>query len=189
MSSIEKAKIILEKLLKGNENFQKGKPEAINKCLKTLKRYANHQEPHAIVLSCSDSRVVPEIIFDVGIGELFVIRSAGIALGPNIIESIEYGVKNLKLPLIVLVGHDNCGVMKYAQNNYPEPKEYKALMSTVIPVLKADDCYNNLAKNHTHYIKEALIDRSEIIKQAYDNKELMIVETHFNFDTGAIELI
>ena len=74
------AKEELTKLLNGNKNFIAGKPTAKNMCLKTLQSLALYQEPYACVLSCSDSRVVPEIIFDCGIGELFVVRVAGIAV-------------------------------------------------------------------------------------------------------------
>lgn len=180
----------LEKLLEGNRNFANGNPIAINKCLKTLQSFAHHQEPHAIVLSCSDSRVVPEIIFDCGIGELFVVRTAGIGLGDNVIESIEYGVDSLKLPLLILIGHDNCGVMKYAVNSYKREKKYNALMSTVVPLLDdSPSCHNNLAKRHTVFVKETLLEKSHIIRQAYEDKELKIVQTHFNFETGLIELL
>ena len=75
----------LKKLLLGNKNFVNGTPSMANMCLNTLKKFAFHQEPYAAVLSCSDSRVVPEIIFDCGIGELFVIRVAGITAGPKVI--------------------------------------------------------------------------------------------------------
>ena len=183
------AKNTLKILLDGNKNFVKGTPMAMNKCLTTLQRYAHRQAPHAIVLCCSDSRVVPEIIFDVGIGELFVIRSAGIALGPNIIESIEYGVEHLNIPLLILLGHDDCGVMKYATDNYPEPKEFKHLMSTVIPVLKANDCHNDLAKAHTNYVAEVLLQKSKILKDAYNNNKLLIVKSHFSFETGKVEIL
>ena len=83
-----KAKQELEKLLSGNKNFINGTSTAKNMCLSTLQKLALYQEPYACVLSCSDSRVVPEIIFDCGIGELFVVRVAGIAVGPNVLESI-----------------------------------------------------------------------------------------------------
>lgn len=183
------AKNTLKILLEGNKNFVEGTPMAMNKCLTTLQKYAHRQAPHAIVLSCSDSRVVPEIIFDVGIGELFVIRSAGIALGPNIIESIEYGVEHLNIPLLVLLGHDDCGVMKYAVDNYPNPKEYKHLMSTVIPVLKEDDCHNDLAKAHTNYVASVLLEKSKILKEACDSNKLLIAKCHFSFETGKVELL
>ena len=120
MNLPENAKKELEKLLEGNKNFIKGTPTAKNMCLSTLQKLALYQEPYACVLSCSDSRVVPEIIFDCGIGELFVVRIAGIAVGPNVLESIEYAVKNSIVPLLILLGHDDCGVMAYANEHYPK---------------------------------------------------------------------
>ena len=83
------SKEILIKLLKGNEQFVNGKYEAKNITIETLRQLATKQNPHACVLSCSDSRVVPELIFEAGIGELFVVRVAGITVGPNVLESIE----------------------------------------------------------------------------------------------------
>ncbi len=187
----KKAQIELNRLLEGNKNFINGTPAADNKCLKTLQNLATFQEPRAIVLSCSDSRVVPEIIFDVGIGELFVVRTAGIGVGPNIIESIEFGVQKLAIPLLVLLGHDDCGVMRYAQQNYPNPLEdYYALMNSVYPVLGDSSlCFNDIAKKHTNFTKKVLLKRSHIIREAYEKHELDIVEAHFNFETGKIELL
>lgn len=187
----KQAQIELNRLLEGNKNFLNGTPVAENKCLATLQSLATRQEPGAIVLSCSDSRVVPEIIFDVGIGELFVVRTAGIGVGPNIIESIEFGVQKLKIPLLVLIGHDDCGVMKYAQENYPNPLEdYYALMNSVYPVLGDKDLTSDdIAKKHTHFTKKVLLKRSYIIREAYEKHQLDIVETHFNFHTGEIELL
>ena len=89
MKILERAEKELNKLLQGNKNFVNGTPTASNMCLNTLKKFAFHQEPYAVVLSCSDSRVVPEIIFDCGIGELFVVRVAGITAGANVVESLE----------------------------------------------------------------------------------------------------
>lgn len=181
----------LKRLLEGNKNFINGTPTAENKCLKTLQELANLQEPKALVLSCSDSRVVPEIIFDVGMGELFVVRTAGIGVGPNIIESIEFGVQKLNIPLLVLLGHDDCGVMKYAQEKYPNPLEdYYALMNSIYPVLGDKTlCFNDIAKKHTCFTKQVLLKRSHIIREAYEKHNLDIVEAHFNFETGEVELI
>ena len=119
----QKARKELEKLLNGNKNFINGTPTAKNMCLSTLQKLALYQEPYACVLSCSDSRVVPEIIFDCGIGELFVVRVAGITVGENVRESIEYAVKKLHVPLLILLGNDECGVMNYAKSIYPEITE------------------------------------------------------------------
>ena len=193
MNNKEKGKNELEKLLKGNKNFVNGCPTAKNMCLETLKKFAFHQEPYAAVLSCSDSRVVPEIIFDCGIGELFVIRVAGIALGPNVIESIEYAVKKLKVPLLILLGHDDCGVMKYAKDNYPNmTKEFQSIMSAVYPVLdKKEDikCHNFFAMEHTKWVETTLTDKSKIVSNAVKNNDLLIAKCHFDHSTGLVNLI
>lgn len=193
MNNKEKGKNELEKLLKGNKNFVNGCPTAKNMCLETLKKFAFHQEPYAAVLSCSDSRVVPEIIFDCGIGELFVIRVAGIALGPNVIESIEYAVKKLKVPLLILLGHDDCGVMKYAKDNYPNmTKDFQSIMSAVYPVLdKKEDikCHNFFAMEHTKWVETTLTEKSKIVSNAVKNNDLLIAKCHFDHSTGLVNLI
>jgi len=189
----QRAKEELIKLLKGNRNFVNGNPTAKNMCLETLRKFAFHQEPYAAVLSCSDSRVVPEIIFDCGIGELFVIRVAGITAGPNVIESIEYAVKKLKLPLVILLGHDDCGVMKYAKDNYPNQTEhFKSIMSCVYPVLdKHEDitCHNFFAQQHTIWVEDVLKEKSEIIRNALSSGDLYIAKCHFDHSTGLVNFI
>ncbi len=187
------AKKELIKLLKGNLNFVNSTPTAKNMCLETLRKYAFHQEPYAVILSCSDSRVVPEIIFDCGIGELFVVRVAGITAGDNVIESIEYAVKKLNVPLLILLGHDDCGVMKYAREHYPEKTEdFKSIMECVYPVLDRDEditCHNFFARQHTIWVEETLMKKSQIIKNAVESKKLYIAKCHFDHTTGLVELI
>ena len=188
-----KAKEELKKLLRGNQNFVNGTPTAKNMCLETLRKYAFHQEPYAVVLSCSDSRVVPEIIFDCGIGELFVIRVAGITAGPNIIESIEYAVKKLNLPLLILLGHDDCGVMKYAKEHYPdETDDFKSIMSCVYPVLDKNEditCHNYFAQQHTIWVEDVLMEKSSIVRNAVNNGDLYIAKCHFDHSTGLVTLL
>lgn len=193
MNNKEKGKNELEKLLKGNKNFVNGCPTAKNMCLETLKKFAFHQEPYAAVLSCSDSRVVPEIIFDCGIGELFVIRVAGITAGPNVIESIEYAVKKLKVPLLILLGHDDCGVMKYAKEHYPAIEgDFQSILKCVYPVLdKKEDikCHNFFAMEHTKWVETTLTDKSKIVSNAVKNNDLLIAKCHFDHSTGLVNLI
>lgn len=188
-----RAKKELDKLLQGNKNFVQGVPTAKNMCLETLRKFAFHQEPYAVVLSCSDSRVVPEIIFDCGIGELFVVRVAGITAGPNVIESIEYAVKKLKTPLLILLGHDDCGVMKYAKEHYPEKTDdFQSIMSCVYPVLDKNEditCHNFFAQQHTYWVEDVLMNKSKIIKNAVEKGELYIAKCHFDHSTGLVNLI
>lgn len=183
----------LSKLLNGNKNFIAGKSTAKNMCLKTLQNLALYQEPYACVLSCSDSRVVPEIIFDCGIGELFVVRVAGIAVGPNVKESIEYAVKKLHVPLLILLGHDDCGVMKYANEQYPNlPNNFQSILSCVYPVIDGKgkfDCNNEFARKHTLWVEKYLLNNSDIIKEAVNSKKLFIAKCHFDHNTGEVSLI
>ena len=190
---IQSAKVELEKLLKGNRNFVNGTPTMKNMSPETLKKYAFHQEPYACVLTCSDSRVVPEIIFDCGIGEIFVVRVAGMTTGPNVVESVEYAVKKLHVPLLILLGHDDCGVMKYAKAHYPEPmKEFSSILKCVYPVLdKKEDitCHNFFAQEHTRWVEDYLMKHSVITNEAVKNGELYIAKCHFDHLTGLVNLI
>ena len=183
----------LNKLLEGNKNFINGSPSAKNMCLKTLQNLALYQEPYACVLSCSDSRVVPEIIFDCGIGELFVVRVAGIAVGDNVKESIEYAVKKLHVPLLILLGHDDCGVMKYANEHYPnDTGDFQSILKCVYPVIEGKgrfDCNNEFAKKHTLWVEKYLLDNSKIIKNAVDEDKLYIAKCHFDHNTGEVKLL
>lgn len=195
------AKKELTKLLNGNKNFIAGKPTAKNMCLKTLQSLALYQEPYACVLSCSDSRVVPEIIFDCGIGELFVVRVAGIAVGPNVKESIEYAIKKLHVPLLILLGHDDCGVMKYANEQYPNmPEHFQSILKSVYPVIDRGgksggksagkfDCNNEFARKHTLWVEEYLLKNSTIIKEAVENDILYIAKCHFDHNTGEVTML
>ncbi len=185
---------ILKRLLRGNKQFIQGKYEAKNITIETLKELSDHQNPHACVLSCSDSRVVPELIFEAGIGELFVVRVAGITLGLNVIESIEYAIKKLHTPLLLLLGHDNCGVMEYAQKTYPDIKEdFKAILSSVYPVIENDKTAlndeNKLAKLHTLWVEKYILNHSRIIKNAVLNNELYIAKCHLCHNSGEVSLL
>ncbi len=189
----KKAKRELERLILGNQNFVNGTPTEKNMSVETLQKFAFHQAPDAMVLSCSDSRAVPEIIFDCGIGELFVVRVGGIAAGPNVIESIEYGIKKLKLPLLILLGHDDCGIMQYACETYPQtPFQFNSIMDCVYPVFteygKIKDS-NDFAKKHTYWVEQMLLDHSEIIRKAVASKNLYIAKCHLNHLTGKVDIL
>ena len=189
----DKARQELKKLLEGNKNFIKGTPTAKNMCLSTLRKLALYQEPYACVLSCSDSRVVPEIIFDCGIGELFVVRVAGITVGPNVRESLEYAVKKLHVPLIILLGHDDCGVMTYANEHYPNiTEDFQSILNCVYPVIDHAgqlNCNNKFARKHTVWVEEFLLNNSPIIKSSIEEGKLYIAKCHFDHNSGEVYMI
>src|SRR3954466_12057178 len=98
-------------LLAGNQRFLAGGPEHPNQDAARRAEVAPGQRPFAVLFGCSDSRLAAEIIFDQGLGDLFVIRTAGHVVGPEVLGSIEYAVANLDVPLIAVLGHDSCGAI------------------------------------------------------------------------------
>ncbi len=101
-------------LLRGNERFASGAPAHPRRDAARRRETAPGQQPFAAVLSCSDSRVPPEILFDQGIGDLFVVRTAGGVLDAAAIGSLEYAVDHLRVPLVVVLGHTRCGAVEAA---------------------------------------------------------------------------
>ncbi|MFR9801779.1 carbonic anhydrase [Pseudonocardia sp. RS010] len=104
----------LVELLEGNRRFVVGRPEHPNQDSAHRARSAAGQRPFAVILGCSDSRVAAEIVFDRGLGDLFVVRTAGHLLGAEVLASVEFAVLDLDVPLVVVLGHDHCGAVKAA---------------------------------------------------------------------------
>lgn len=182
----------LEFLLEGNRKFIEGKPEIKNYCFDSMKESLEEgQKPYATVLSCSDSRVCPEILFDTGLGELFCVRTAGNTIGPNVLESIEYAVKKLKIKLLIILGHQDCGVMKYAMSAPLYNDCFENLIYQVQSVKheKGLDNYDVIAKEYLEVCKHRLLVKSSIIQNAYENEGLKIVKAYFDINSGLINVI
>ena len=113
---------VWSRMLAGNRRFTEGKLEHPNRSVEARKVVIDTHEPDAAVLSCSDARVSPDIIFDAGIGDLFTVRTAGQVIDDAVIASLEYAVDVLGVRLLVVLGHQNCGAIKQAC------KEYEALL-------------------------------------------------------------
>src|SRR6478672_5711749 len=99
-------------LREGNERFVAGTPEHPNQSIEHRASLAEGQKPTAVVFGCADSRVAAEIIFDQGLGDMFVVRTAGHVIDSAVLGSVEYAVTVLNVPLIVVLGHDSCGAVK-----------------------------------------------------------------------------
>ncbi len=118
----------LDGLMQGNARYAAGKPSSLDADLAAIRGHTvGKQEPFAAVLSCADSRVPPEIIFDQTIGDLFVTRVAGNVATPEIIASLEYGAEVLGTAAILVLGHAGCGAVKAAMANKPVPGQISAL--------------------------------------------------------------
>ncbi len=120
----------LQRLLEGNSRYVSGHPEHPNS-----RPSAAPQHPSAVILSCSDSRVPPEIIFDQGIGDVFVVRVAGNTYDKMLLETIDYGVEHLGARLILVIGHDQCGAVTAAVKAYPDP-HVGEMLKNIYPAVK-----------------------------------------------------
>jgi carbonic anhydrase len=129
----------LKELLAGNQRFVKGQPESPRRSPEEFSALAAGQYPEAIIVSCSDSRVAPEILFDVGVGDIFVIRVAGNVVGgtgATVKGSIEYGVAELNAPLIFLLGHSACGAVKAAMAHIDAKDSLPGAINGLVELVK-----------------------------------------------------
>src|SRR5262252_10587702 len=128
----------LKELMDGNQRFTSGKLKAFDEDLAILKqKTVEKQEPFAAVLSCADSRVPVEIVFDQSIGHLFVVRVAGNVATPEIIASLEYGVAVLGTKVLMVLGHGNCGAVKATIDGKAVPGQISALYAPIRPAVDA----------------------------------------------------
>ncbi|HEX8031569.1 MAG TPA: carbonic anhydrase [Vicinamibacterales bacterium] len=131
----------LARLREGNERFVRGEARFPTVQKELLANLAKGQHPYATVLGCSDSRVPPELIFDAGFGELFIIRVAGNVVSPEIMGTLQYAGVQLRTPLFVVLGHDGCGAINAAlevqQNGTAMPSRIALLLDTILPGLRS----------------------------------------------------
>ncbi|MFA6989369.1 MAG: carbonic anhydrase [Candidatus Gastranaerophilaceae bacterium] len=189
----------LEKLLEGNKRFVNDKSLHPNRCQEARLRMIDGQKPFAVIISCSDSRVPTEIIFDAGLGDLFVIRSAGHSIATATLGSVEYAVEYLGVKLIMILGHDDCGAIQAATcNNHIEtlPKNLKAIVKNFVPAVEAakKDCVNEIDVVNTavkynvlNTIAELIIKAPVIAKQVEKNN-IKIVGANYNFTNSEVEI-
>src|SRR5256885_2954941 len=162
---------IWNELASGNRRIVRGKSKPHN-LVARRRELAKTQNPRAAVLSCSDSRVPPELVFDQGLGELFVVRSAGENADPIAIGSLEYAVEHLGSTVIVVMGHQSCGAVKAAcSGGKPESANLDAVLSPISSSCAKADPKNlvtlDLAvRDHVHVVAQQLIANSDILKTA-----------------------
>jgi carbonic anhydrase len=187
-----------EKLLEGNKRFVSGNLAKKDFSLEKRKELLKGQKPCAVVVGCSDSRVPPEIIFDQGLGDIFVIRVAGNVLDPVSLGSIEYAVEHLKTPLIVILGHTRCGAV-HATIHSPSKAEanLKAIVEKIMPaVSKAkkvakfeEDLLNKAIEENVKLQKEFMLRNSKIIKEYVKANKVQIVMAIYDLETGEVKTI
>lgn len=150
------------------------------------------QEPYAIILSCADSRVVPELAFDAGLGELFVVRVAGNVANSSSVASIEYAVAHIGTPVIVVLGHQNCGAVTAAVAGGDNGYNLNHLLMHVTPAIAASDAgatVNDVVKKNAELTVQELANRSAIIQKALAENKLKILPAYYNLNTGKVDFL
>ncbi|MCU1405637.1 MAG: carbonic anhydrase [Glaciihabitans sp.] len=130
-----------QEMVRGNDRFVKGTPRHPRQDVERREQLATRQEPQAALFGCSDSRLAAEIIFDKGIGDLFVVRNAGQIISESVVGSLEYAVGVLGVPLIVVLGHDECGAVRAAIDSQgpeaaPLPPHIENLIEKIVPAVR-----------------------------------------------------
>ncbi|MGA2694585.1 MAG: carbonic anhydrase [Terriglobales bacterium] len=180
-------------LMAGNQRFVAGKPRQ-RAVLPLRKKLASGQNPNVIILSCSDSRVPPELVFDQGLGDLFVVRTAGNVADPVALGSIEYAVEHINSPVLVVMGHQKCGAVSAACSGEKMPSDnLEAIMNKIGPAVnqaktyaKGDDLLDAAVKENVGQSAKDLQTNSEIIRNAVQSGKLKIFEAEYSLDTGEV---
>jgi carbonic anhydrase len=179
------------KLEKGNKRYYTGNKLQKNRGQKRRLLAAKAQKPFAVILTCSDSRVPPEIIFDTGIGDLFVIRTAGNVIDDVVIGSIEYAVEHLGVNLIVVLGHERCGAMTAALEDGEAPGHIQSILDKLdlsvarSKVEKGNRLDNAIMINVTSIVKE-LCNSEPILKEKVRDKTIKVVAAYYDLDSGIV---
>ena len=189
----------LEKLIDGNKRFANGNSLHPNRCDETKNALLKQQKPFVAVLSCSDSRVPVEIIFDAGLGDIFAVRTAGHVLSKEVMGSLEYAIRTLEVKLVMILGHENCGAIRtavetYQNKGYDELSEnLQSILNHIYPAIEQtvcenDDFLNSAVKSNINYQLEDLKKKDNYIKQKLENSEIKLVGAIYSLTTGKVEI-
>jgi len=199
----------LQKLMAGNTRYLEEKPTAAQRSNKAARTaLATSQKPYAVILACSDSRVPPELLFDSGLGELFVIRVAGNIPDPVVLGSIEYAAEHLGTSLVMVLGHERCGAVTATVDAKGKAHgNIGAIVKTIAPSIKhaAKDCAackddKHCAKTKKSEYVECVIDantkrvtanltnQSKVLKHLVAEKKLKTVSAKYDLDDGKVTL-
>ncbi|WP_342002185.1 carbonic anhydrase [Microbacterium sp. LWH7-1.2] len=187
---------------RGNARFVAGEPRHPRQDVDTRHELAGGQRPRAALFGCADSRLAAEIIFDKGLGDLFVVRNAGQVVSESVVGSLEYAVAVLEVPLIVVLGHDACGAVRAAIDSTspdadPLPPHIWRLISPIVPAVRrvqrasaVDGVYpdeidaEEVGREHLRDTVGELLHSSELISSAVAEGRLAVVGANYRLGEG-----
>lgn len=196
------ARQALEQLREGNHRFATGTPNADTLTSQGRRDLAAGQEPFAIILGCSDSRVPAEIVFDQGLGDLFVIRVAGNIVAPSQVGSVEFAAERFHTRLVVVLGHSRCGAIQATLEELGRPSKDQSrnlrsiverIQPSVEPLLATglarhpDELLHQATRANIRASVNHLRHGSEVLEQLIQTDGLLIVGAEYSLETGIVE--
>lgn len=189
----------LARLIEGNHRFLRGEARASAFRRETLADLAKAQQPYATVLGCSDSRVSPEWIFDMGLGELFVVRVAGNILSPEIAGTLQYAGAYLETPLFVVLGHEGCGAIAAALATEHRGEQFRSrvqlLLASIVPglpdfepTLSPEEQMSRAVESNVRWTVRQILDSPEGQARAAEGR-MKVVGAVYEIETGRVRFL
>ncbi len=183
----------LDRLMAGNQRFTEHHLQHPDQSEARVLELAQAQHPFVTVLSCADSRVTAEIIFDQGLGDVFDVRVAGNIATPEVLGSLEYAVALLGTPLLVVLGHERCGAVTAAVENKPLPGDIGTFVEAILPAVNqvkgmpGDAVDNAVTANVLYQVEQVM--KSSLVRDRQQSGQLQVIGARYDLDTGTVTLI
>jgi carbonic anhydrase len=185
----------ISKLKEGNARYTSGNLQHPGQTAERRTELAKTQHPFAAIVSCSDSRVPPEVVFDQGLGDLFIVRVAGNLINDEGLGSLEYTVDHLGTRLILVLGHQRCGAVDAARETIAAkgkaPGHIQSLVTAIKPAVEAtakEDLDATIKANVKHVV-DAVRSSTPILKAAVDSGKIQVIGGYYSLDTGAVTFL
>lgn len=180
-------------LIEGNKRFVSGDVLGEDISKDNLKKLSGGQKPFAVIVSCSDSRVDPETVFDQGLGDLFVVRDAGNVVDKITLGSIEYGAEHLNAPLIVVLGHESCGAVKATVDKAHVSENIQGIIDKIDISLKTVQATNSSKDKIYQDVEDANIkntvseiEKDPIIEELIKENKVKVIGAKYHIETGEV---
>lgn len=186
----------LKTLMEGNQRYLSGKTKGPNRSAARRTELAKGQHPIAIVVSCSDSRVPPELLFDQGFGDIFVVRTAGNIVDSIALGSIEYAVDHLGTKLIVVLGHERCGAVTAALQGGEAPGNIKSVVDAIKPAVEKGkarhsghgEVLDTCIISNVKQVAQKIRTTAPILSEKVEDGMVKVVGAYYDLDSGAVNM-
>lgn len=186
----------LKRLLEGNKRYAAGKTKGPNRTAARRAELARAQHPIAVVVSCSDSRVPPELLFDQGFGDVFVVRTAGNIVDSIALGSIEYAVDHLGTKLILVLGHERCGAVTAAMQGGDAPGNIKSVVDAIKPAVDKGkarhtghgEVLDTCIRSNVKQVAEKIRTTAPILSEAVEDGMVKVVGAYYDLDSGMVNM-